>query len=49
MVGAIQIFGDLGCKMAKAAWHIMANGTDYDGSRMFPDKPTAKKSQPPMK
>ena len=25
----------LACKMAKAAWHVMAEGTDYDSKRMF--------------
>lgn len=27
----------LACKLAKAAWHIMARNTDYDASRMFPE------------
>jgi len=27
----------LACKLAKAAWHIMANKTDYDANRMFPE------------
>jgi transposase len=27
----------LACKLAKAAWHLMTNKTDYDASRMFPD------------
>lgn len=27
----------LACKLAKAAWHIMARKTDYDASRMFPE------------
>jgi transposase len=27
----------LACKLAKAAWHIMAKQTDYDASRMFPE------------
>lgn len=27
----------LACKLAKAAWHLMAQGTDYDASRMFPE------------
>jgi len=27
----------LACKLAKAAWHIMANQTDYDPKRMFPE------------
>jgi transposase len=25
----------LACKLAKAAWHVMAKGTDYDPKRMF--------------
>src|SRR5438876_2904926 len=25
----------LACKLAKAAWYVMADGTDYQGSRMF--------------
>jgi len=27
----------LACKLAKAAWHLMAHKTDYDASRMFPE------------
>jgi transposase len=27
----------LGCKLAKAAWHLMANQCDYDPKRMFPE------------
>ena len=27
----------LACKLAKAAWHVMAKATDYDARRMFPD------------
>ncbi len=27
----------LACKLAKAAWHVMAKQTDYDAQRMFPD------------
>ena len=27
----------LGCKLSKAAWHVMANETDYDAGRMFPE------------
>jgi transposase len=27
----------LACKLAKAAWHIMARQTDYDPGRMFPE------------
>jgi hypothetical protein len=27
----------LACKLAKAAWHMMSNNTDYDGGRMFPE------------
>jgi transposase len=26
----------LACKLAKAAWHMMSNNTQYDGGRMFP-------------
>ena len=27
----------LACKLAKAAWHVMAANTDYDEKRMFPE------------
>ena len=27
----------LACKLAKAAWHLMAKGTDFDPARMFPE------------
>jgi transposase len=27
----------LGCKLAKAAWHVMAQRTNYDESRVFPE------------
>jgi transposase len=27
----------LACKLAKAAWHVMAQQTDYQASRMFPE------------
>jgi transposase len=27
----------LACKLAKAAWHVMARKTDYDATRMFPE------------
>ncbi len=27
----------LACKLAKAAWHLMAQGANYDASRMFPE------------
>jgi transposase len=27
----------LACKLAKAAWHLMARKTDYDARRMFPE------------
>jgi transposase len=27
----------LACKLAKAAWHVMAHNTDYDPKRMFPE------------
>src|SRR6266576_2303573 len=27
----------LACKLAKAAWHVMSQSTDYDSKRMFPE------------
>lgn len=33
----------LACKLAKAAWHIMATGTAYDAERMFPELAMKKK------
>jgi transposase len=30
----------LGCKLAKAAWHVMARQTNYDERRMFPELAT---------
>jgi hypothetical protein len=27
----------LACKLTKAAWHVMANNTDYDPGRMYPE------------
>jgi len=27
----------LACKLAKAAWHVMARQCDYDERRMFPE------------
>ena len=33
----------LACKLAKAAWHIMARKTDYDARRMFPELALKKK------
>jgi len=33
----------LGCKLAKAAWHVMARQTDYDAKRMFPELSMKKK------
>jgi transposase len=27
----------LGCKLAKAAWHVMTHKTQYDAKRMFPE------------
>lgn len=33
----------LGCKLSKAAWHVMANGSDYDAARMFPELAAQKK------
>jgi transposase len=32
----------LACKLSKAAWHVMAKGTDYDPRRMFPELATSK-------
>ena len=33
----------LGCKLAKAAWYVMAQQTDYDAKRMFPELAMKKK------
>lgn len=33
----------LACKLAKAAWHLMAKKTDYDATRMFPELALKKK------
>lgn len=33
----------LACKLAKAAWHVMAKQTNYDPCRMFPDAAAQKK------
>lgn len=33
----------LACKLAKAAWHVMAKQTDYDATRMFPELALKKK------
>jgi transposase len=33
----------LACKLAKAAWHVMAKKTDYDASRMFPESASKQK------
>ncbi len=30
----------LACKLAKAAWHVMAHQCDYDPNRMFPELAT---------
>jgi transposase len=32
----------LACKLAKASWYLMAEGTDYDPKRMFGQPPTMK-------
>jgi transposase len=32
----------LGCKLAKAAWHVMTHQRDYDEQRMFPELPMKK-------
>jgi transposase len=34
----------LGCKLAKAAWHVMTAQTDYDATRMFPELVMKKKT-----
>jgi len=34
----------LGCKLAKAAWHVMARQCDYDEQRMFPELMMKKKT-----
>jgi transposase len=33
----------LGCKLAKAAWHMMTKQTNYDAKRMFPELATMKR------
>jgi len=33
----------LACKLAKAAWHVMAHNTDYDPKRMFPELASGQK------
>jgi len=33
----------LACKLAKAAWHVMAKKTNYDATRMFPELAPKKK------
>ncbi|MFM7803100.1 MAG: hypothetical protein ACKPGK_01205, partial [Verrucomicrobiota bacterium] len=32
----------LACKLAKAAWYMMAKGVDYNSARMFPELATGK-------
>ena len=43
----------LACKLAKAAWYLMARGTDYQAERMFgapaPEQQTEKKPKRPAK
>jgi transposase len=34
----------LGCKLAKAEWHVMSGPCDYDQNRAFPEL-----AKPPMK
>lgn len=36
----------LGCKLAKAAWHVMSRQTDYDAKRMFPELAGTKTTEP---
>jgi len=40
--GSIIATKALACKLAKAAWFLMAEGTDYDASRVFPEVLAAK-------
>ena len=35
--GKVVAVKALACKLAKAAWHVMATQTDYDEKRMFPE------------
>jgi transposase len=35
--GTVVATKALACKLAKAAWHVMARATDYDERRMFPE------------
>jgi transposase len=35
----------LACKLAKAAWHLMNEGTDYDRTRIFPELAAGKQKQ----
>lgn len=46
-VGSVVATKALGCKMAKAAWHIMAQGSEYDAARMFPENHEARAPQGP--
>jgi hypothetical protein len=32
----------LACKLAKTVWHILSEGTHYDGDRLFGPAPAAK-------
>lgn len=36
----------LACKLAKAAWHVMAHGVDYDTARVFPPMNLESRPQP---
>jgi transposase len=36
-VGTVVATKALACKLVKAAWHVMAQSTDYDERRMFPE------------
>ena len=35
--GTVLATKALACKLAKAGWHLMAQGCDYDVGRMFPE------------
>jgi transposase len=42
-VGSVVATKALGCKLAKAAWHIMARASEYEAERMFPEPKTKAK------
>jgi hypothetical protein len=36
----------LACKLSKAAWYLMAQNTNYDPARVFPELAAAKAEKP---